>query len=83
MSKNLYMHTINGRPAMYQPGTYICYVNQWNRVKASEVFVGSLSTIKRQQEASRLWRLNNGISEEPLDKYGYIRIKDDSGENDE
>lgn len=77
MSKNLYMHTINGRPAMYQRGTYICYINQWNRVKASEMFVGSLSTIKRQQEASRKWRLANGISEEPANKYGYIRIGND------
>lgn len=77
MSKNLYMHTINGRPAMYQPGTYICYINQWNRVNASEMFVSTLATIKRQQEASRQWRLAEGISEEPLDKYGYIRIRND------
>jgi len=77
MSKNLYMHTINGRPAMYRPGTYICYVNQWNRVTASEMFVGSLRTIKRQQEASTKWYIEQGITEQPTDRYGYIRIKDD------
>lgn len=60
---------------MYQEGTYICYVNQWDRVTFDEMFVHSLSTIKRQQEASRQWRKSQGIIDSPEDRYGYIRIK--------
>lgn len=76
MSKNLYMHTINGRPAMYQDGMYICYVNQWNRINYSDMFVGSLRAIKRQQLWSKQWYEQNGGGVD-LDKYGYIRIKVD------
>lgn len=77
MSKNLYMHTINGRPAMYEDGSQIVYINKWNRINFSEVFVSSLAAIKRQQQWTRQYRTQNGWTEEPENKYGYIRINDD------
>lgn len=77
MNKNLYMHTINGKPAMYVPRQQICFFNRYNRVKSSEVFVKSLSTIRRQQKASQEWRIKNGFGDTP-GSYGYVRIEAES-----
>lgn len=77
MSKNLYMHTINGKPAMYQDGTYICYIDSYTRVSYSETFVDSLKAIKRQQKWSLQWHEQNGNTDYKDRNYGYIRIKDD------
>lgn len=73
-TKNIYMHTLNGRPAMYQDGTYICYINNTNRVKFEDVFVTSLESIRRQQAWSKQWFEQNGFNDISDREYGYVRI---------
>lgn len=74
---NLYMHTLDGRPAMYQPGTYICYINSYQRVTSKEMFRTSLKQIYAEQRASAAWRKANGSG--VRSGYGYIRIKLNGG----
>jgi hypothetical protein len=74
MSKNLYMHTIAGKPAMYVPNNQIVYFNRYHTVSFDEVFVNSLEKIKQQQNASRKWRKKQGFNGALPDNYGYIRI---------
>lgn len=76
MSKNLYMHTINGHPAMYQDGTYICYVTSYMMLNFDDMFVGSLKAIRRQQKWSRQYHEQQGDTNFEARQYGYIRIKD-------
>lgn len=73
--KNLYMHTIDGKPAMYMPKQQIVFVSKYNRISFEEMFVDSLSTIKRQQKASRKWREDNNMGLDLPDRYGYLRIQ--------
>lgn len=75
MSKNIYMHLIDGKPAMYEPNQQIVFVNRYNKVPFERMFVGSLETIKRQQKASREWRKKCGYSDGLPNKYGYLRIQ--------
>jgi hypothetical protein len=82
MSKNLYMHTIAGKPAVYTPGEQITFFNNYSRVTFSEVFVDSLEKIKSQQSASKAWRRKRGFEHGLPDEYGYTRIVDDREEDD-
>lgn len=72
---NLYMHTIDGKPAMYQPGSYICFIGPYNRVTASQMFKTSLKQIYAEQRASAKWHKEHGNG--VRSGYGYIRIKSD------
>jgi hypothetical protein len=77
MSKNRYMHLINERPGMYHGNQQIVYISHWDRVSFDDMFVNSLATIRKQQEATRAWRAAQGFSDDPPDKYSYLRIKFD------
>lgn len=76
---NLYMHTLDGKPAMYQPGTYVCFIGPYNRVTASQMFRTSLKQIYAEQRASAEYHRKLGGGP-PYFKYGYIRIKNDGYE---
>lgn len=77
--KNLYMHTIYGKPAVYIPDRQIVYFNGYQKVDFDEVFVDSLKKIRNQQLLSAEWRKRNGMSDNFDSKYGYIRIRDNRG----
>lgn len=68
MSK--YMHTIDGKPAVYVDGQQICYALS-GRYTIGQLLVPDLATIRRQQEASRLWRVSQGYDET---EYDYLRF---------
>lgn len=72
---NLYMHTLDGKPALYQPGQYLCYINSNNRVTSKQMFRTSLKQIYDEQRASALYM--SKIGEGVRSGYGYIRIKVD------
>ena len=72
MSKSLYMHTINGRPAYYNDGEQIVYLLKYHRVKFEDMFVDSLAVIRRQQTLSNQWRAERGYEVEQ--DYDYVRI---------
>lgn len=72
---NIYMHTIDGHPAMYVPGEQIVFFSKYSRPSFQEVFVNSLRTIRRQQKASAEWRAEQGYQADLHSKYGYVRIK--------
>jgi hypothetical protein len=74
MSKNLYMHLIDGRPAMYEPRGQIVFVNNYNHLTAQKMFVDSLETIRRQQAASIEYRTKNKLGGNLPDRYGYLRM---------
>lgn len=71
---NVYMHTIKGRPAMYD-GNQLVHFNHWHRVGFEDVFVSSLEKIAHQQALSSEWRMKQGFDEKLRDDYSYIRIK--------
>lgn len=70
---SIYMHTIENSPALYQPGSYICYINNYHRVTTTEMFKSSLKQIRKEQEASAKYHNDHGDGHHP--RYGYIRIK--------
>lgn len=59
---NLYMHTIGGKPAMYDHETKMIYHVHAN-TNAKRVLHHDLRTIKHQQAVSRATRLADGYSE--------------------
>lgn len=68
------MHTLNGKPAFYQEGTYICYVNEYTRgLTTANMFKDSLKQIRAEQHASAEWQRENGGG--VSSGYGYIRIR--------
>lgn len=73
MSKSLYMHTIAGNPAIYEPGEQIVHVSTYHHITFEQMFVGSLQTIRRQQRKSREWREQQGFDK--MHDYGYIRVR--------
>jgi len=68
--KYKYMHTVRGRPAIYDRKEQICYV-----IKVGEL-VSTLKQIKEEQKASDKWRLKKGFKSS-FEEYGYIRVKID------
>lgn len=70
---NVYMHTLDGKPAMYQDGTYICFINNYHNVTFEEMFKPSLEQIRREHKASAKWHKDHGDG--VSGGYGYIRIK--------
>lgn len=73
---NLYMHTLDGKPAMYQPGSYVCFIGPYNRVSTKQIFKTSLKQIYTEQRASAELHRQSGGGPHYF-KYGYIRIKVD------
>lgn len=70
---NVYMHTLDGKPAMYQKGTYICFINDYHRVTFDEMFKHSLKQIRSEHKASAKWQKEHGNGIKRV--YGYIRVK--------
>lgn len=75
MSNDIYMHLIDGQPAMYEPGKQIVFINRTIKVSFEEVFVNSLNTIKNQQKSSEAWRIKESLNGDFASKYGYLRMK--------
>lgn len=73
---SLYMHTIDGKPAMYIPGQQIVFFNRYTKVNFNEVFVDSLDRIYLEQGMSEAWRKREGMTGGFESKYGYVRIRD-------
>lgn len=65
----LYVHTIDGRPAQYFPGSQICF-SPWRGITRTAT---SLRQIRREQRASIRWRREKGYEASPSD-YGYFRL---------
>lgn len=56
----MYLHTINGRPASYSPGSGIFYQGDGPYARKGAVLCKSLSEIREQQRASDRWRKEKG-----------------------
>jgi hypothetical protein len=67
---SVYIHTIDGRPAVFWRGEQICYAENGNRLSA--LLVPSLRQIRREQAASEAWRRSQGFEPTP---YGYLRLR--------
>ena len=63
-----YLHTNNGKPATYKG--QICYIGYNKATK----LVDSLSQIQKEQRLSIKWREKRGMFDNPLNKYGWIKI---------
>lgn len=56
-AKTLYMHTLDGQPAQYVPGSQVTFAPRTvNR------FATSLAQIRREQQQSEDWRTRHGMS---------------------
>lgn len=70
---NKYMHTLHGKLAFFG-GDQIRFAHQG--VKLSALLVDSLSVIRNQQEASRRWRKEQGLTPRPCEG-GYLQVEDE------
>lgn len=64
-----FMHTIDGRPAFYDHEEQICFAVRRRAIPLAK----DLNQIKREQRASRRWRIKNGFF--PTSGYGFMRIE--------
>ena len=67
----LYMHTIDGQPALYWPGHQICYCNRIQR--NAPPLATSLAQIRREQRATKRYRKAWGFVDE-AGKYSYVHV---------
>lgn len=66
-----YLHTINDKPAAFYPDQgQICHLTFYGEAGP---LATSLRQIKREQAASKRYRVKNGYSNLP-DKYGHRRL---------
>lgn len=74
-TRTMYMHTLNGQPAIYCRGETICFarVGRYDRSKGIPL-VNCVATIKSQQRASTQRRANLGFDENGWE-YGYVRVE--------
>lgn len=68
MKSYVYVHTIDGRLGHYWPGEQICFAARTRPVPTVE----NLETIKREQRASRRWRLKQQMSLHR--EYGWMKV---------
>ena len=73
---NRYMHTLDGKPAFYDPREKMIFFCGQTRI-GGEYLVNSLKTIRHQQSMSRATRIKGGFNNGSDDfKYGYLLIQD-------
>lgn len=70
-SKVKYMHTLDGKPAAYEPGKQVHFAH-WRR---PVVLADSLEQIKREQRASIAWRRRQGFRDDFKDVYDHVRVQ--------
>lgn len=75
MGKSWYLHTIDGKPAYYSKDNGQLVV-MMRRTQQRGVLVGSLREIRRQQNASRAWRILNACRVGDYE-YGYVCFRRD------
>lgn len=64
-----YMHTINGKPAIFD-GDQVCYGHQGMNIAKLPT---SLKELRDEQAASIAWRRRQGFSD-CVGSYGYLRL---------
>lgn len=66
-----YMHTLDGKPAFYDPGQQICFtgVGRCNAV----TLVDSIKEIQKQQRLSRKWRASHGWTDDRA--HGWVCVE--------
>ncbi len=69
---NVYMHTINSRPAYFCEEEQIVFAMDGS-MKIPESFCSSLKEIRHQQKQTVAWRKHKGFKTH-LD-YGYLRLR--------
>lgn len=65
----MYMHTIRGLPARYEPGRQVVIA----QTKPAHL-VESLAQIRKERRASEAWRRSRGF-EPGLAVYGHVRVE--------
>jgi hypothetical protein len=73
VSKRMYMHTLDGKPAFYIQGGQVCYANQGRSGHHRQLLVQSLAQLKAEQKASRAWRQSIGMAD-MASEYGYCIV---------
>lgn len=67
-----YLHTIDGRPAFFDRGEQICFINSYG--PSVPDLVPSLRQIRAEQKASAAWREENFCGNEN-NGYDYVRVR--------
>lgn len=70
-AKTYYLHTIDSRPAFYEPGQQICFAQVYGKPAR---LARSLAQIRSEQKKSLAWRRSLGYSHE-AEGYGYKRVR--------
>lgn len=69
-SRVVYIHTLDGQPAEYDPGEQVCYLGRNPLTR----FARSLRQLRREQQASVAWRWANGM-DGGYAVLGYFRLR--------
>jgi len=81
MSKSVYMHLLNGEPAFFDPKDKLIFYARngqttLNRSLPRSLFVDSLITIRKQQQADIQSMVDRGIDDENYKgKRDYLRVR--------
>jgi hypothetical protein len=70
----MYMHTLEGRPASYEPGYQIHFATQGRYARKGIRLVASIKQIRAEQRASDAYRRAQKFGQ-TIYAYGYARIE--------
>ena len=74
----VYMHTINGKPAFYDPKEKLLFYagNGQASVNGSrKIFVETLRQVRKEQSADTATMVKNGLASDYKGKIDYLRIR--------
>lgn len=71
MTRTYYLHTLNGLPAVFEPGQGICFASFYG--KANQL-AASLKQIRAEQRESARIHAEDGFDDAQL-KRGHIRVR--------
>jgi hypothetical protein len=70
--KSMYMHTLNGSPAICRDGKYVCFAGK--QINIPQDLRSSLKEIRREQSASQAEWMRMNPKDRYAWKYGYLRV---------
>lgn len=71
--KTVYMHTLDGLPAFYEPNKQVCYLGRGNG-RAIE-FPSSLKELREEWRKSEQWRVKKGFGPSTVRSHSYARFR--------
>lgn len=72
--RTMFMHTINGKPASYEPGDQIAFAPRGRYARKGIRLVASIAQIRAEQRATIKYRTAQGWDSNGFE-YSYVRVE--------